>query len=302
MKPRAFNKVEIDYEMGLVRKSSTDREKLKGEILFYLNAPEHVKKQMPKLYKYEADYSWYDMEYLDWLTITELANQKELSSEEWTTIFFSINEGYSSFNENIGKTDFSYLYQIFIKKALERAEKLENQELKNIFFNGCVINGKKREGLGSLLITNSGVLFKVTHEVGLLHGDFCFSNILIREDLKEIKLLDPRGGFEEPSIYGPKAYDIGKLAQSAYSWYDKIIDEKYELIRSDNGYGLSITGLDWITDARIAFDPMLETFGLSEYDAKILAGLMLAGTPSLHLDDSNRAVALALNSVLLLSS
>ena len=302
MKPRAFNKVEIDYEMGLVRKSSTDKEKLKAEILFYVNAPEHVKKRMPKLYKYDADYSWYDMEYLDWITVTELANQKELSSEEWATIFFSISEGYSSFNENIGQTDFPYLYKIFIKKALERAGKLENQELKNIFFNGCFLNGGKRDGLGKLLITNSGVLFKVTHDVGLLHGDFCFSNILIRPDLKKIKLLDPRGGFEEPSIYGPKAYDIAKLAQSTYSWYDKIVDEKYKLIRSDNGYGLSITGSDWITDSRIAFDPLLETFGLSEYDAKILAGLMLAGTPALHLDDPDRAVALALNAVLLLSS
>jgi tRNA A-37 threonylcarbamoyl transferase component Bud32 len=302
MKPRAFNKVEIDYEKGVVRKSSTDRSKLESEIKFYLNSPEEVKKLMPKLYRHSADFSWYEMEYLDWPTITELANRKELSSEDWTAIFFSINEGYCSFNENIDKTDFNYLYKIFVKKALDRAEKLENQELKNIFFNGCFLNGKKQEALGKLLITNSGVLFKVTHDVGLLHGDFCFSNILIREDLKKIKLLDPRGGFEEPSIYGPKAYDIGKLAQSTYSWYDKIIDEKYKLIRSDNGYGLSVTGSDWITDSRIAFDPMLETFGLSEYDAKILAGLMLAGTPALHLDDLNRAVALALNSVLLLSS
>lgn len=302
MKPRAFNKVEIDYERGVVRKSSTDKDKLKAEILFYINAPEHIKKQMPKLYRYDGEFSWYEMEYLDWTTVTDLANQRELSSEDWASIFFSINESYSSFNESIGETDFSYLYKIFIKKALERAEKLENQELKSIFFNGCFLNGKKVEGLAKLLLTNFGVLFKITHDVGLLHGDFCFSNILVREDLKKVKLLDPRGGFEEPSIYGPKAYDIGKLAQSTYSWYDKIVDEKYKLIRSDNGYGLSITGPDWVTDARIAFDPMLETFGLTENDAKILAGLMLAGTPALHLDDPDRAVALALNSVLLLSS
>jgi hypothetical protein len=62
------------------------------------------------------------------------------------------------------------------------------------------------------------------------------------------------------------------------------------------------SGEDWTIDARIAFDPMLETLGLTEYDAKILAGLMLAGTPSLHLDDPNRAVALALNAALLLSN
>lgn len=302
MKPRSFNKIEIDAEKGIVRKSSTDVEKLRGEILFYVNAPEHIKAYMPKLYRYDADFTWYDMEYLDWINLTELTNKKELSAEEWASIFFSITETFHSFNENVEQREFHYLYKIFIKKALERAENLKSQELKNIFFTGSFLNGKKRDPLGKLLIMNSGVLFKVTHDAGLLHGDFCFSNILIREDLKKIKLLDPRGGFEEPSIYGPKAYDIAKLAQSSYSWYDKIIEEYYTLSRSDNGYVLAPTGHDWSVDAQTAFDPMLESFGLSEYDAKILAGLMLAGTPALHLDDPNRAVALALNAVLLLSS
>lgn len=301
MKPRSFNTIEIDFDRGVVRKSSTNLDKLKGEILFYVNAPEKIKKLMPALYRYSDDFSWYEMEYLDWTPLTELVNSRELSAEEWARIFFSLNEGYCTFNENIGETDFSYLYKIFVSKAIERAEKLDNQELRNIFFNGCVLNGSKRTPLATSLITNMGVLFKVDKSVSLLHGDFCFSNILINKDLSKVKLLDPRGGFEEPSIYGPKAYDIAKLAQSAYTWYDKIVEEQYELIRSDNGYGLSVLEPDWTQDARIAFDPMLETLGLTESEAKKLAALMLAGTPALHLDDKDRAVALALNAVLLLS-
>lgn len=301
MKPRSFNKVDIDVERGVVRKSSTDIEKLKNEILFYIDAPDGVKKLMPKLYRYSEDFSWYEMEYLEWTTLTELANNRELSSEEWASIFFSISEAYMSFNKNLKDTDFSYLYGIFIGKALKRAQGLDNKELKNIFFNGCILNGVARRGLASLLIAQMGVLFKITKEVSLLHGDFCFSNILISEDLKRIKILDPRGGFDEPSIYGPKAYDIAKLSQSTYSWYDKIVEGHYKLLRSDNGYELAPVGEDWTIDARIAFDPMLETFDLTENDAKILAGLMLAGTPGLHLDYPERAISLALNAVLLLS-
>lgn len=301
MKPRSFNTIDIDYERGVVRKSSTDVEKLKNEILFYVDAPDKVKRLMPKLYRYSEDFSWYEMEYLEWTTITELANSRELSSEEWASIFFSISEAYMSFNENLKDTDFSYLYGIFIGKALKRAQGLDNKELKNIFFNGCILNGVARRGLAALLIAQMGVLFKVTKEVSLLHGDFCFSNILISEDLKRIKVLDPRGGFDEPSIYGPRAYDIAKLAQSCYSWYDKIVEGHYKLVRSDNGYELFTVGEIWTIDARIAFDPLLETFDLTENDAKILAGLMLAGTPGLHLDDPERAISLALNAVLLLS-
>ncbi len=301
MRPRSFNNVEIDTNQGVVRKSSTDVDKLKAEILFYLNAPEHIKKIMPVLYRYSEDYSWYEMEYLDWTALTDLANSRELSSEEWAQVFFSINETYCLFNENSQKTDFSYLYQVFVRKALDRAEKLDNKELKNIFFNGCILNGSSRKSLADLLLRNIGVLFRVPMGMSILHGDFCFSNIMISDDLKKVKVIDPRGGFEEPSIYGPKAYDIAKLAQSCYSWYDKIVADQYELIRSDNGYGLSLVGQDWAQEARIAFDPMLETLGLTEQEAKVLAGLMLAGTPALHLDDPRRAVALALNSVLLLS-
>jgi len=205
MKPRSFNTIKIDVEKGIVRKSSTDVEKLKSEILFYVDAPNNIKKLMPKLYRHSKDYSWYEMEYLDWTTLTELANSVELSAEEWATIFFSIHESYLLFNETTGEVNFSKLYKVFIEKAIKRARALDSQELKNIFFNGCILNGVNRQGLASLLISNMGVLFKVTKDVSLLHGDFCFSNIMISDDLKKIKLVDPRGGFDDPSIYGPKA-------------------------------------------------------------------------------------------------
>jgi len=301
MKPRSFNTIEIDAEKGVVRKSSTNVKKLEGEILFYLNAPGKVLSLMPDLYDYAPNYSWYEMEYFDLAILTEVANSRELSSKEWADIFFSISTAYSVFDEISGQTHFSELYEIFIKKALRRAQEIKNKELENILFNGCILNGVSRKSLASLLISNVGVLFKVTKDLSVLHGDLCFSNIMISEDLKTIRFLDPRGGFKEPSVYGPKAYDIAKLAQSCYSWYDKIVENQYELSRSDSGYALSLTGHDWTENARDAFDPLLETMGLTETDAKALAGLMLAGAPGLHLDDPNRSVALALNAVLLLS-
>lgn len=301
MKPRSFNKIDIDIEAGVVRKSSTDLNKLESEIKFYLGVPDTIKKLMPKLYRHSADFSWYDMEYLEWTTITDLINQKELSFEEWNAVFYSINEAYCLFNETVGETNFNYLYKIFVGKALERAKKLNNQEIKNIFFGGCHLNGSRRESLSRLLITKSEILSAISKDVTLLHGDFCFSNILVSDDLKKIKLLDPRGGFEEPSVYGPKIYDIAKLAQSVYSWYDKIIDGKYELTKFNDDYKLNITGANWFANAKASFSPMLKSLGLTEYTAKILAGLIIAGTPLLHLEDPNRATALALNAVLLLS-
>lgn len=301
MKARSFNQIDINREKGYVRKSSTNTEKLKAEIKFYLDAPDKIKKLMPKLYRYSGDFSWYEMEYLEGETITELVAREVLPISQWDYLFKTIKKTLSEFENQNQKTDYTGLYNIFVKKALDRAHSLEDGELRNIFFNGCFLNGKKRKPLGELLITSSGVLFKGPLTISVIHGDLCFSNIMVNSSLDEVKLLDPRGGFETPSIYGPLVYDLAKLAQSIYSWYDKIVLGQYELIRSDNGYGLAPAGIDWQNLAASAFSPIFEEHGLFEDDSSALAGLMLAGTPALHLDDPDRAVALALNAVLLLS-
>jgi tRNA A-37 threonylcarbamoyl transferase component Bud32 len=299
MKPRSFNTIEVDVEKGVVRKSSTNLRKLEGEILFYSNAPEKVLSLMPDLYDYAPDYSWYEMEYIDRETLTEVVNKSELSLEEWTSLFLSI---YETLDWSEGGTNYAYIYDVFTHKALIRAKTIENKELRDIFFQGCTVNGEKLDPLYKLLVRKSGIFFKVTKAVGTLHGDLCFSNILVdRDNLNDLKLIDPRGGFEFPSTKGPVIYDFAKLAQSVYSWYDKIVEGQYSLTRSKDGYLLSPLGHLWGVLAAQGFSDTVEKFNLSEGDARLLGGIMLSGTPGLHLDDQDRAVALALNAALLLS-
>jgi tRNA A-37 threonylcarbamoyl transferase component Bud32 len=299
MKPRSFNTVDVFTERGVVRKSSTNVEKLKAEILFYVNSPDKIKALMPKLYDYSPDYSWYEMEYIDRETLTEVVDKSELSLEEWTSLFLSI---YKTLDWSEGETNYVHIYEAFTYKALIRAEMTKNVELKDIFFEGCTVNGKKLDPLYKLLIRKSGIFFKVTKGVGVLHGDLCFSNILVdRDNLNDLKLIDPRGGFDTPSTIGPVIYDFAKLAQSVYSWYDKIVEGKYSLTRSEEGYLLNPLGTSWGSIAAQGFRDTVEKFNLSEDDARLLGGIMLSGAPTLHLDDQDRAVALALNAALLLS-
>lgn len=301
MKSRSFNKVEVFTDRGVVRKSSANVEKLKAEVLFYLNCPPETRKNMPKLLEYASDYSWYEMEYVEYRTLSELATQSELSTEDWGSAFSLIARTISMTDEDLGTVNFMRLYEMFVSKAINRAKGLDHIELKKIFFARSTINGRKMKSLNELLIANCGVLFKVDATIAVIHGDLCFSNILTSDDLQKIKVIDPRGGFDEPSVFGPVAYDIAKLAQSVYSWYDKIVEGQYLLGRSDYGYSLEILGPDWSNVAGPAFSRAFEDRTLTERDLKVLAALMLAGTPALHLDDPDRAVALALNAVLLLS-
>ena len=57
----------------------------------------------------------------------------------------------------------------------------------------------------------------------IMHGDFCFSNILFDLNNLIIKLIDPRGSFGVPSIFGDPRYDVAKLRHSAVGLYDFIV-------------------------------------------------------------------------------
>jgi len=79
-------------------------------------------------------------------------------------------------------------------------------------------------------------------DVGILHGDFCFSNILFDFRRGCLKLIDPRGYIEPgcPSVFGDTRYDLGKLYQSIAGRYDFIVAGYYDLA-SDGDYGLRFT-------------------------------------------------------------
>ena len=60
----------------------------------------------------------------------------------------------------------------------------------------------------------------------IMHGDYCFSNILYDRRTESIKLIDPRGYLSKTegySFYGPYVYDYFKLAHSFIGGYDNII-------------------------------------------------------------------------------
>jgi hypothetical protein len=64
---------------------------------------------------------------------------------------------------------------------------------------------------------------EATKALSIIHGDLVFSNTLVRPQDGVGKLIDPRGGFFEPSLFGDALYEWGKLAQSIFGRYDSIL-------------------------------------------------------------------------------
>lgn len=298
---RSFNKLEADPSLSYVRKSSVQTDKLQKEINFYSMAPDRIKSLMPKLLDSADDCSWYDMEYISGTPLGKEYIENSLAEPFWEKIFKDINSFLADYLDFSKSSSEEQLNKILVEKAITRSKEINDAEIKAIFFDGCTINGKPYLPLNSLLELSSEVLTRVPLDVGLLHGDICFSNILVRAEDGLVKFIDPRGGFDEPEIYGPIVYDIAKVAQSAVGGYEQLLYKKYSLIDKKDSYLLVLEKPVNYERVLPLFVDFLRHYEVSLSDAYKLAGLMLAGTPLLHMEDPARAKALALQSVLLLS-
>jgi hypothetical protein len=65
----------------------------------------------------------------------------------------------------------------------------------------------------------------------VMHGDFCFNNILYDLHGGIVRLIDPRGSFGDkcPGIFGDCKYDLAKLAHSGIGRYDYLVNGLFSL-------------------------------------------------------------------------
>ena len=294
MEPRGFNRIEIDKDNGVVTKRSDDRLKLKYEVLFYQNLDEPLGSMMPRLYGHAEDYSWYQMEYLDKVNLGDVLAYETPVSLDWEGIFKTLSNLLSVEVPNHLETTSDSLVSVLSTKSMIRAESLKNGEIRDVFFSGCTLNGVVIPPLISSLEGSKQIVSQLNSEITMLHGDMCFSNILVDVNSSELWLVDPRGGFSSPSKYGPAVYDIAKLSQSVYGLYEQVLAKNYSLSKDGGSYFLKIKRDAAYDEIEKSFVDSIKHFGIDVKTLVFLAGVMLSGTPPLHMDDEERALVLSL--------
>lgn len=92
-------------------------------------------------------------------------------------------------------------------------------------------NGSNGVSLTTILEDSISNLPTNTEPQSVIHGDFCFSNILYDFRAEEVKTIDPRGMTPngEQTIYGDIRYDVSKLSHSILGLYDWIIAGYYHM-------------------------------------------------------------------------
>ncbi|SFU60204.1 hypothetical protein SAMN04487886_10718 [Clostridium sp. DSM 8431] len=237
VKAREFNHIEIDKSRGILKKYSDNVSKFLGEIKWYLKLPDDIEYVRPRIFSYSLSYEkpYVEMEFYSYHTLHELYLYGELSKSQWKSIFERIKfiitdfSRYKLKDENIK----SALKSMYLDKSIERLEKLKKDERFIRFFNEDIkVNGVTYYSLSEIIEMLKVEIPKRLYnseEFQIIHGDLCFANIMIDENLNFIKVIDPRGQFGKYDIYGDLRYELAKLFHSIDGKYDYIIKDLFDI-------------------------------------------------------------------------
>ncbi|MGI4751209.1 MAG: hypothetical protein ACRYFB_11280 [Janthinobacterium lividum] len=296
---RSFNSVSVN-ELGILKKQSTNHSKLKNEAEFILSIPAKLSILFPRIisgfnYDSETKSGSYSMEFYGYPSIAELQLFWDLKDEVWTRIFLDlesviklfIKEGYS-----IGKQAYLDFYVGKISDRVEEFYKQLNDDYKYLVTEDVNVNGimyKSFYQIKDKLFEKIEQLYS-EDDFCVVHGDFCFNNLLYDVPHRLIKLIDPRGSFgnKYKGLYGDIKYDIAKLLHSAVGGYDYLVNNLYNVDFDGKNITYNIFYKDNNTIIAEKAQQLVSNLGYSIKDIMVIVGTLFLTMPPLHEDSSSR--------------
>ena len=252
VKAREFNHISIDKNRGILTKYSDNKDKFIGEIKWYLKLPADIEYVRPRIFNYNLKYNepYVSMEYYAYHTIHELFLNSDLDMYQWKMIFERIKFIYCDMKRYkvSDKNIILSLEDMYLKKTIQRFEEMKkDKRFKRYFENPIKVNGIYYKSLNSIEKILNNIIPKLLYDVkefNIIHGDLCFSNMLIDNNFSFIKVIDPRGKFGNFDIYGDSRYEMAKLLHSVDGKYDYIIKDLFDLNYKDDKISFSIQNKD----------------------------------------------------------
>ena len=229
---RSFNDLEITKR--LVTKRSDNPNKISAEAEWFENLPAKLRIHTPALLNYEKinHRVSYSLEYLHLPTLSELLVFGRLPVGAWSKIFNAAEEvlnGLAECSPEIENID--NINDIYVLKTLDRLDQYSRASSLDLSAP-CRFNGSWLPSISHIVSMVGGLIPPATSRyLGLIHGDFCFSNLLYDHRADLLKIIDPRGidssGMKTP--FGDRRYDIAKMHHSVIGRYDQIIAGHYQI-------------------------------------------------------------------------
>lgn len=295
---RSFNDLKINSNW--VEKSSSKDIKIAAEANWFATLPYSLREFTPQFLGSITSNGKvsYKLEYLHFTALNELYVFSELPSKIWKRILAECVTFLRACQLEIASPDSpsNDLNILFGKKTKQRlAEFCHTRNYKTDEkwkFDGILAS------LDDLIQLSNANLPSEKPISSILHGDFCFSNILYDFRSNKIKTIDPRGlnASGEITIYGDIYYDIAKLSHSIIGLYDWIIAGYFDVNLKDREIYLEIDTTSRQSDVQQYFLQLIyEEFSLTLENVIAMQIQLFLSMLPLHCDDKKRQDALFAN-------
>lgn len=230
---RAFN--ELDVSFRVVQKTGDNAQKIAAEAHWFDRVPHPLRIYTPAYLGHGVigGREGYALEYLPIPTLHELYVFGALAEPVWMHILeacarFLADCRAAGANE-AATTARGALEKLTIGKTFDRLkafEKTAGVPAKEEWrFEGKPLPSLRRIAD----ITASQMDLKTDKFLGVMHGDFCFTNIFFDFRTRQVRVIDPRGTIDNASadVFGDLRYDLAKLNHSLAGGYDFILAGRY---------------------------------------------------------------------------
>jgi hypothetical protein len=292
---RAFNR--LTSTRRTVVKSGRVPRKIEAEARWFEALPPRLRLYTPAYLgrRNERDRVAYETEYLHFPNLSDLFVFGQLPGDSWETVFGACDEFLCECRSHPAPGG-DASRGLYLDKTLQRLETFARDAGIDLSAP-CRLNGKALPSLTQMAErAAAAVPLAESGHLSVVHGDFCFSNILYDLRAARIRTVDPRGldAADRFSPFGDIRYDIGKLFHSAIGLYDHILAGRYR-VRGDHPLDLSLELPDGPALAqvqRLFLESRFAGLTPAEAAAPAIAVLLFFSMLPLHADDRQRQSAL----------
>lgn len=296
---RAYNSIVLGPDGNTLIKSSSDS-KLIDEIEYYRNLPDSLKLYFARFIsgiKYD-DYARLELEYYAYGNLGDAMINHGRLDIFWHKVFAALRDYIKTYQMLRLPSSSVDNFLMFVRKTEVEHQKLGHD--RHYIFNGRPLKAfseiwpRLREFIESSCLAEDYSY--------LIHGDLCFSNILVGEHPATshvvLKMIDPRGSYGS-GLYGSVYYDLAKLYHSINGGYEYLINNRYLLSNENNVYSLAIHQQGGSLLKRL-FCEYFEEYNLEK--VKLLEGLLYISMCYRHQEDPKRQMAMYLTGLDILNN
>ena len=307
LQSRPFNSVKVYSPYGIIEKHSSEREKLKNEF-DYINAlPDNLKILFPRItseFTETDNSSCYSMEFYGYPNLAEFQLFWKIHNSQWAKIFKSLDEVltlFSSYSNDLSYNDFiSFYFDKTFKRVEEFRKFCENKSQNFLRFDGVVeVNDIECDSFFNLIERIRAKLDSIydSNFGCIMHGDFCFNNILYDIPSGTIRLIDQRGSYGESKngIWGDRVYDLAKFAHSSIGMYDYLANGLFSLSKDDQSYRIEFFSNNNSQYLRSLTHDLIRKNNFETKDIEFIIGLLFVSMSPMHSDSFIKQVSMYLH-------